>query len=132
MVDIPGLEGKYAATKDGKIWSHKRKKFMTPTPIYSGYVRVRIRDFDPQCPLVHRLVAFTYIPNPENKSEVHHKNGIRNDNRVENLEWVTREENNQAAWDSGNKKFVWTEKFRDSVRENIKIAIAKRIANARG
>ena len=68
-----------------------------------GYLMIRINGKNYK---IHRLIAEAFIPNPENKPCVDHKNKIRNDNRIENLKWCTYKENSQNRDNSIYKELV--------------------------
>lgn len=78
----------------------------------NGYLQVGIRSKMHQ---VHRLVAETFIPNPENNPEIDHINRTKTDNRVENLRWVTHSENNRNRRDNDRVDFRnGTHKYEDA------------------
>lgn len=94
---IVGYEGLYEVNFCGSVRSlHKKnyKKELTPKLDRAGYLSFTLcKNATPKSKFGHRLVAEAFILNPENKAEVNHKNGIRTDNSVDNLEWVTHSEN---------------------------------------
>ncbi len=93
-MDIDGHD-KYRIYDDGRVWSKKRGgRWLKPCKDSSGYHQVYLSDNGKKKTLtIHRLVALHYIPNPENKQYVDHKDRNRTNNHVSNLRWVTAQEN---------------------------------------
>lgn len=121
--------GNYAVSDKGRVISIRADKgfakIMSQHDNGHGYKHVHFRQKTKSYNIyVHRLVAEAFIPNPKNKPDVNHKNGIRHDNRVENLEWVTAQENNHDMYKRG---YVVSEKTKAKMRISNKIAHAKDI-----
>ncbi|KAA6303151.1 MAG: hypothetical protein EZS26_000754 [Candidatus Ordinivivax streblomastigis] len=105
--DIPEYEGFYQASNLGKIKSCKRyvlhpqygkqlinEKVLKQNLSTTGYYQLLLcKNGKPKRYKTHRVIAQTFIPNPENKPMIDHINGIPTDNRVENLRWVNQTEN---------------------------------------
>ena len=94
--NIKGYEGLYQVSNEGRVRSLKfgRMKILLQASL-RGYKLVGLsKDGVVKTYQVHRLVAVAFIPNPENKPQVDHINCVRDDNRAENLRWVTAQENN--------------------------------------
>lgn len=121
--DIPDLEWLYQVSNLGNVFSLRNEKKMKGdvtrlwyviVPLCINWVKIR--------PSIHRLVALAFIPNPENKKTVNHINGIKNDNRLENLEWMTQGENAKHSFKELWRK-NWTEWLFWEANKNRKIVL---------
>lgn len=102
---IRGYEGLYQGSNKGRVKSFYsgEGRILTPLHAKGGYLRVKLtKDGKVRTLFIHRLVAKLFIPNPENKPEVHHRDDNPANNCVENLEWVTEKENSRYAKEAGN------------------------------
>lgn len=101
---IAECNGEYHISDQGRAKSYKCGKERILKPILSGesgYLRIRIRGGKQEMYSIHRLVAETFVPNPDKKPQVNHKDGNKLNNHVSNLEWTTSKENLQHAWKNG-------------------------------
>jgi hypothetical protein len=115
--DIEGYEGYYQVSNFGNVKSLNRsipnsrcgtvrvkERILKPRKNHKGYFCVLLmKNSIPSNRLIHRLVCMSFLPNEENKEQVNHKNGVKTDNRLENLEWSTQSENIRHAFDNGLK-----------------------------
>ena len=86
---------KYAVNILGEVKNVTKGRILKPM-LNRGYLSVTLYTNNKQTfHNIHRLIALHFIPNPENKPCIDHINRIRSDNRIENLRWVTKAENNQ-------------------------------------
>ena len=93
----------YLACSEGYVINTETGNIITGTTKKTGYVELCMVDENgkPKYRLLHRIIADAFVENEGNKPEVNHKDGNKQNNKASNLEWVTRAENLQHAFDTG-------------------------------
>lgn len=113
--DIIGYEGLYQISNNGRVKSFYarggnrsrracigKEHYLAPYSSSTGYLKVSLlKNHKKEDPRVHRLVAMAFVPNPENKPYVNHKDGNKTNNKATNLEWCTQAENINHALKTG-------------------------------
>jgi len=100
--DVVGYEGLYKVSSHGHILKISNMTLLRLSPSKdSGYVAVALsKNNKSRSVMFHRVVAEAFLPNPENKSDVNHMDGIRHNNVLDNLQWMTHAENIQYSFNN--------------------------------
>lgn len=131
--DVVGFEGLYKVSNFGRVRAigHGLRRGCIMADKFNkldGYMHLSLTKYGvPHHFVTHRLVAIAFIPNPDNKPTVNHKDFNRCNNRVENLEWMTQKENNRYSSEAGHRNY--TEKMRHIAysRRTVKDEVVKMI-----
>lgn len=93
--DCKGYEGKYQVSTQGRVWSVKGQRYLKGTVTKKGYVYVHLTAKNGKAvkERLHRLVALTFLDNPDNLPVVNHKDENKLNNSVDNLEWCSHKYN---------------------------------------
>jgi hypothetical protein len=123
-VDVKGYEGLFKVSNHGRVYGIQRSKYIVPNVDNIGYygARLTVNKVTVRKRL-HRLVAEHFIPNPDNKPEVNHKDRDKSNNHIDNLEWVTHSENIQH---SHGKRVQMLDKHGILIKEFVSIGEAAR------
>jgi len=101
---------RYGGTPDGRIYSFKSDKYLTPVTKSNDYQCVSLTRYGKAKQIsIHRIIASLFCVKPEGYNTVNHLNGIKSDNRACNLEWCTTAQNNKHAYTTGLKSHVGEE-----------------------
>ena len=102
---IAGLNGIYLISREGLIYGRRSKRILKSNDNGIGYKQVYLTFFNGggRWFKVHRLVAMQFIPNPDNLTDVNHKNHDKGDNHVDNLEWMSHSDNIKHSYLNGRR-----------------------------
>lgn len=133
--DIKGYEGLYQISNLGRVKSlqkivnqrrrscYTKEKILKPNVLWTNYLYVNLyKNKKPKHCLIHKMIAIAFIPNPMNKPFVNHIDGNKQNNSIDNLEWVTSSENNLHAIRNSLRKYETQKKKIKQIKNGIVIA----------